>query len=58
MIPQNARPASASATHTKQSASGKVSASGGLKASDTRRGTYTPGRPAGVHARELGLKNS
>jgi hypothetical protein len=28
----------------------------GIRPADVRRSTYTPGRPAGVHARELGLK--
>lgn len=30
----------------------------GMTASDLRRSTYTPQRPAGVHARELGLKRT
>lgn len=28
----------------------------GLSSGESRRGTYTPQRPSGVHATELGLK--
>ena len=30
----------------------------GISKADVRRSTYTPGRPAGVHARELKIKRS
>jgi hypothetical protein len=30
----------------------------GISKADVRRSTYSPGRPAGVHARELGIKRS
>jgi hypothetical protein len=30
----------------------------GISKADVRRSTYAPGRPAGVHARELRIKRS
>ena len=58
MIPQNARPASSS-TNQKAGRASRPAVSGRtLSASDSRRATYTPNRPAGVHSRELGIKKA